>query len=457
MSADPIEACNVGRRELAVRLRLCVSCPFPNWVRDFMADVLLLPVAHPAASPAATAAALLACARIGTLAPEQYADSSKSSIAARAGADVGDMKGVAAREHDVATRVIPIPATPTCFEGPYAFRTADELRHALLPGAHLRLQLSALESNARPHCMGYTLMTYMIGTSSSPWSHMAPWLVALAQSCGGLEPSLESHPSGYAPTPFCHLYYAARSCVDIANALLDVPTTDKFAVDVDNRRAEPTLEWKPDSPGGSILHMMLRLLRPDMPLWRRLLLRCSDATLNDMQDSRQTPLHSAVQFCYELPASSRHFDDAKQMLLMLLDRANPDGTGVDLYLRAPCTWLPSRWHRTGASSCVRVSADSHLTAYEALVRVQPAQYSPRDCTRLESIVEAFASAFGRQQLYRDRLAAALSAALLDPKTCSDAPLLPVRELIVIVNVYLLPATILPNHAKPVALSSPVVV
>jgi hypothetical protein len=90
------------------------------------------------------------------------------------------------------------------------------------------------------------------------------------------------------------------------------------------------------------------------------------------------------------------YDKSEGMLLALLSRAEPDGSGVNLHLRHPCNWLPPH---------------ASLTAYETLLLCDERCVHADDHVT-QPLITAFAAEAARQRAYRENLPPALANALV---------------------------------------------
>jgi hypothetical protein len=424
-----------GRRELAESL-VC-SMAFwprnvPEWARMLMAGVLMLPADHPAAVPPASV----------TLVDKICPESQVMVAALPASATVVNK---ICRESPVelgVVHMVPIPSAVTAFPGPYAYPTPEDLRRATMPGARMRAEHRLRQSTpADGYRIGFFLMSWTIQTvKGAPTAAMAPWAVALAQSVGGLA-ALETD-----GTPFCLVNSAVLYANEMADALLDV--SGHFAVDVNNCRGEPATQLghlaldvnncrgepaRHSAPaagmanGATLLHHLIDAYYTDLPLFRKLLARCSDASLNDCRSDYGSPLHSAVRnVCLSMPSLSPRFAASVEIVLAILERAEPDGSGVRLDMREPCEWVADHPQTT----------TYELSAYEALMRYDLSDYGPYYyAVQVRSIIAAFDAARERQRAYRASLGRALASALLhvDPPSVG----LPVPRLLGLVSEYVL--------------------
>jgi hypothetical protein len=424
----------------------CACCPLPSWARTLLAILLLLPARHTAAFAMDDAKKAPAGTRTNSNPPFHWNRVVNEKM-----------------NEKMNEKIVTLPATSPLFVGPYEFASPHALRHAAMPGAWLRaehqIRGAKFDGRRSAYDIGSRLMRMVIeiDTISPAWTpSMAPWAVALAQSCGGLTPIENGMRRNfrYAPTPFWILFHAVRRSPHIAHALLDVPNGDRFAMDVDNCLGEPAhiIAEPAEPPSGAILlHHLLNQSWPNLALFRRVLLRCSETSLNDVRNERQSPLHSAVQYYYELPRSSASFPDTEAMLLALIARAQPDGGGVDLHLPAPCDWISSK---------------PNLSAYDGLMCADALNGISRITLLIASInytnvTRAFTNALRRRRTFRADLLLALHETLVtappleppsDPSSrtlgdChvnTDSPSvggLPVRVLLTIVADFLVPPVI----------------
>jgi hypothetical protein len=436
---------------------------WPIWASALMADTLLLPADHPSVSASAVAGAVLAADRICAACLPADPDSAHAAAFSicsdcfASDADRALASGlVIFSERSVTNWFVRQSAFSTDRDRaklptgpgpqPYAFRTPDDLRHSALLCARLRIRHRLGPwLGARParydlgFRLGLEIIERSLPSSDYSWTDpMAHWAVALAQCSGGLLPlhkDVPRSPLGFAPTPFSLLLRAVMRAPIIANALLDIATTDRFAVDVDNQRGEPGRsrvdeDWGFDATKSNLVHVMLRLPVPDLPLFRRIVQRCSADTLNDDSDIRASPLHSIVRFCCSdssLGGPVHQYPDSKEMLTALLARSEPDGGGLNLYQRAP--WSGGEWE---------VGKGMDTTAYYALTQHIGSQAMRGEL--IAPLIAAFDDVFQRQRAYRTNLPLALDSILGAPSALSsatDPASLPVRELLRLIAEYVL--------------------
>jgi hypothetical protein len=431
---------DAGRRQFARMLLAMHDDAVTGWRwslwargRALMAALLMLPARHPALSLAANDPgrrvnrAVLASRQPSTvpLHDIQTAD----TCAKRS-----------ARVHEAADALVAVPpALPEC-RGPFAFRTPADLRHSALPRAHLfaRGQISPLEW--REFCTGAGFLDELIDVSEAllhgkphvsglerMWTpEMAPWAVAVAHVCGGF-PQSENEYVMLArmprppPTPFRLLWRAVDVAPALARAMLAVPAECALAVDVDNRRGEPA----PSGEASTLLHVQIMQLHkrlPDTCLFRQIVERSSDATLNDDDFGRsasESALPSLVLrfFCLlgerRSPPSLGRIIAAVEMVVALLERANVD-LQTDIAHRA---FL------------------SHRLSNELAYPGHRDCWHP-NCLRIEQLARAFDAAVARRSAFRLALVPALRA-VLDPAIPGPARGLPVAQMITIVATYIL--------------------
>jgi hypothetical protein len=229
-SSDALSDSDEARRDFAA-LWLAIDddpgsdayCSLPSWSRPFMSNLLLLPAAHPAAKTNHRHGPMDAAGGI----PDQSRDENDDAPAMT---DVDEQKNNGLGDAD---GLIALPATPVTFCGPFAFATPQDLRHAVLPGAYLRAQFHHLRHSfsQSKYDLGFCLLHDVIeAISGRLWRpEMAPWALALAQSCGGLTPlntDPPESPLGHTATPYCLLFRAACRLPALAHARLDVPPGD---------------------------------------------------------------------------------------------------------------------------------------------------------------------------------------------------------------------------------------
>lgn len=462
-----------GRREFA-RLLLAIDgdtghgwrCGLPAFGRALMAKLLLLPAGHRAASSEATDAAtgLLQAAPFGEVSKlvvqGEYAKCAKWTAVTGAAAGA----------------LVPIPSSSADALGPYAFRTPAELRHSLLPRAHL-LARDLHGPFPIGHCgVGMVLLDDIICFSETArtqlprhrrdlgagpfrgvdamWTPgMAPWAVAVAQACGGFPQSDAEYARltrdhCLSPTPFRLICRALDSAPDIAAAMLYVPSDDAFAVDVGNKwqepprrsglssghavplvaagqeRAEAASGYDPvaracfeSAHSNTLLHLQISRVgalsaATALPLFRRIVELCSDDTLNALRYERDSPFRAVVQYFCHFTSAPRSAESLRgctvtlEMALILLQRADPDGGGVDLRQRS----LPS--HLGGAVLLTPCTPHELLVSYRASYDTggnHSTCWHPH-CLRLKLLDDAFNVTFRRQRAFRDGLAAALARA-----------------------------------------------
>jgi hypothetical protein len=240
----------------------------------------------------------------------------------------------------------------------YAYATPDDLRRCDMLRDRLRtLWLADKETSPVPYDLGYRLLRaciflsapeevlYNVYEGSNPdesfvghvgdmWRPaMAPWALALAHSCGHLRPGHSPSCSGYAASPFGVLRRAVGLSPEIAHAMLDV-SSGPFVADVDNSNGEPEFDFVPLPPdynmgysGTTLLNVLISTPGPDMSLFRRLVHRSSDATLNRPDSIGRTPLLSLYAYSLSGQGDSK---EAIVLLQILLERADLDGGGVNL-------------------------------------------------------------------------------------------------------------------------------
>jgi hypothetical protein len=106
-----------------------------------------------------------------------------------------------------------------------------------------------------------------------------------------------------------------------------------YAVDVDNSLNEP-LDFSstqlPRAGQLNLLHEEAHKSGPNLALYRRIVHRSSDKTLNEPYGARGSPLQSLILYCTQYLVRSPDFMTACDMALILLERADADGGGVDL-------------------------------------------------------------------------------------------------------------------------------
>jgi hypothetical protein len=272
------------------------------------------------------------------------------------------------------------------FRGPYAFATPRDLYDAGTLRDDLRQRRRRLPGKLgliSPLDMGFRLLVGLIDLSSAPayfpgyamslpvtkshasaarWTPgMAPWALALAHGCGGLAPeatlAAPAPVSGYARTPYFLFRRAVHQSDAFAHAMLDVPFDDPRAVDVDNSRQEPEFapgetmdysasdSWRlpaaiargetTDVSGRcNVLHLVISKSVPDLHLFRRLVHRCSSSSLNANCPVRGKPLQFVLRYCTKL-SEGEDVRISSELAVALLERADPDGGGVDL---SACHW-----------------------------------------------------------------------------------------------------------------------
>jgi hypothetical protein len=213
----------------------------------------------------------------------------------------------------------------------------------------------------------------------------------------------------------------------MACVMLDVPTDCSFALDVDAREPEPEPEHGTTLSAGNLLHVLAEGYSPS--LFRRLVQRCSDKTLNAIHPRGHSVLHALVQagchFCHFTPGT----DSASApigMALDLLQRAESDGGGLDLRQTSlPCSWLPPA-ENAGPLPC---------TAHDALLRRHPSCNDPH--CRIPRLAAAFDCALERQREFRVGLLPALAATLLQKPTAGVHIGLPVGDVLKLIAGFLL--------------------
>jgi hypothetical protein len=451
----------VARRQLARLLRSIFSglwprrrtgeraCALPAWGRALMAQLLLLPAGHPAASAASTAAADRA---------RELMLAAMANPHPRIGS-AGTNDGWSDAAQEAERLLVDLGCQSARFTGPYAFRAPGDLRHSILPRAHL-LVCDMLKYGETHFGEGPRFLRDMIELCSNPpmlalcdavWRPgMAAWTVAVAQACGGF-PSPDSEADyvalarSLAPTPFLLLCLAVRQAPAMAHAMLDIPPESPFAFDVDNRRGQVITFVDDASSCTSILHLQIARFGnaspsetplPDPALFRRLVQRSSDATLNALQNGHFTALHSLVAYCCRWtfgetgPVRPDCMPIALEMALALLERAEPDGCGVDLDTAAPCgTHLPGFFVDCAAydalvgrhgTQCYQCLVGRHGTqCYRCRVdRADICRPGEPRC-HLMGLIRAFEAAFDRRKGYAAGLVPMLGAALR-PQTAAPA-------------------------------------
>jgi hypothetical protein len=309
----------------------------------------------------------------------------------------------------------------------FAFATPDELRHARLPRALLTIEHDLGRfGRDETHGWGYRVFRQVITTvAATPSGKLRPgfatWGLALAQSCGGLAPNIP--PQG--PMPFCLFRRAALEAPAVAHAALDISPIDPYYVDVNNSRSEPDFDIQHCGPQTPFLHALIRRTAasgfleptPDLPLFRRILARSSDRSLNATDVQHRSPFEETVICCCTRPAHTPGFAKAKAMSYALIDRAEADGGGVDL-------------HR--ASSRVWFGLDPTLSAVD-----HPKLDQSDRAKRLDLLVDAVQQAVQRQLTFRATLLPSLAAVLVNPPVSFRLQGLPVRDILLLIVSFVL--------------------
>jgi hypothetical protein len=406
------------------------SSAFREGSHEVIVGLLLLPAGHAAASSDATAAAM------------RTVEAIDARLAASSQAELDEWY---VRSREAGRAMVPIPKAAMEFSGPYAFVTPNELRHSVLPGAHLR------HLGLRHFGVGPAFLLNMIDVAEAPlpvawidlaepqlpvaWEpSMAPWALAVAHACGGFPRGVDAvgggtlAPSIFMSMPFEILCRAVRYAPDIAHAILNLHPKDPYAfVGVD----KPSGDTTDYDAGGNLLRVHLLRLQTgrslDPELFRRLVMRCSDQTLNALHLDRHSVLHDIVKHCRLLSCNNPRVEGLVDMALAIVDRAEPDGSGADLHQRS----VPSPWI-AGADS---QACTAFGQVWTLLAPPRPLFFHPD----LDRLVHAFTAALTRQRTFRNGLLPALRAALVPHSaiTVRDNRGLPLPELIQLVADYIL--------------------
>jgi hypothetical protein len=390
------------------------------WACALVAGVLLLPADHEAASPSAAAAAA-------------RADQAASS-AVGAPTSVSLESALAAAEAMTA-----IPSASQEFLGTYALPTPHHVRHSGLLRAHIlarrahilaREMRSPMDVLARTHDVGFIAEPLLshhflsdmceLARYDSRWSvDMAPWALALAHSCAG-------------PLAFAAIANAMSQSADIVGAMLDVPSHDRFALDVNATDPVGTLQGDLNLPQVHITNLVRFSLPPQPPqpfarrwarlaTFTRLVQRCSAQTLNQLHKDGHSTLHALIQYCC-YPSAGSHSAEMMEMTRAMLARAEPDGDGLDL--RQTSVLCP--WFR--APNCLPTLCSAHQVVlwWNRCV----------DDPAVRELDVAFTAALERQRAFHDGLLPALGAALGHPTAlCGDNHGLPILALLRLIAAF----------------------
>jgi hypothetical protein len=509
----------LARRELA-RLLLAISpdllfgrstiCALPTYGRGLMADLLLLPAGHEAASSSSIQAAERAVDEVFAADELFAADEARHDPY---GSRVVDQQ--VSRLRPVALQakcsLVPIPTGCARFAGPYSFRTPDELRHSMLPRAHLLARDMLKPRESRHFGNGPVFLGQLIDLCANPsalakcggivWRPgMAAWAIAVAQASGGF-PRPDSDADymeltlSLMPTPFWLLCRAVRHATAMAKAMLDIPPESPFAFDVDNQRRQEVITDRSLASASTIVDLQIAVLQlemdnsrnshyssqtgptatgptgctgrtgqnssvsnsncgnpllllPDPALFRHLVQRCSDATLNALRYGRYSALNSLVHCCCRWahdtvapgargPPSARGLECARiavDLSLVLLERADPDGGGLDLTRTSPCgTRLPGITIELTAydalldchtTSCYQCRLDHHLP------------FGSARC-HLRRLQDGFQAVSDRRRAFSAGLLPVLLASLQPSQTSAQHGGMPVPDILKLVATFLL--------------------